>query len=115
MTIRWTRVLNELNKTAEPKFESTSQLLEYLYVTQHYSLSQLAELYECHLTTVRRKLLQLGIKLRHRGGNHDRTRIFITDEEFRTMSLKEIAFKKGCHISTVSKKYKQYLMKGGEK
>jgi transposase len=113
MTMRWDKVLKETNDLFPKKrtLQTIDQLLRKLYCYFNYSTSQIATICDCNPSTIKKKLVQLNIKLKGRGGPNRKSTLLITEEDYRMLSLKELAKKYSCHPSTVVRLTKKYRTK----
>lgn len=109
MTMRWSKVLKEVNEVKTfGQFKTIDDLLKKLYKKYKFSTRTLAELCGCDPTTVRTKLIKLGVKLRERGGPNNRSNINITRDDWLLLNIKELAKKYGCHPTTAIRLTKKY-------
>lgn len=89
-------------------------MLVDLYIGQDKSLNDIAkELGGMTFTTVRNKLLRLGIQLKKRGGAQNvlSRPIDISQEEYESSSYKEMALRHTCSLSTIYQRTRVYPRK----
>lgn len=85
-------------------FESEKQMLQQLYEEAGFSLKELEHVIGFSYITVRRRLMDCGIKLRGRGGAHKvkrRKLLAVPDAELKFTPPNELALHYKVHLSTV--------------
>lgn len=108
-TIYWLPVHQDLQKYVPKKHNKTlDECLRYLYIVQNLSLSDIAGLTKhASMSALRTQMLKAKIKMK-RKGKPDNTTWYLTEEDYNTLSIKEIMVKYNCSPSTAIKKREIY-------
>lgn len=111
MTTKWDPII-KLLKGVGWKGKTTKELLIFLYCTKHYGTNKIATICDCSRTTIINQLNKYHVKLRKRGGPNRTPVVFVSEQDYKALSLKEIAAKYHIHIGTAARKIRPYKKKG---
>ena len=102
--VNWYRVLNALKPVCPEGTNTIKEALQFLYVDQNQSLNDIVDLSNRELLCLgplRRKLADLGIPIKHKGGDNCSKYIPLTKEDFEQNSARELAKEHNVHITTI--------------
>ena len=115
--IVWSTVQKNLKACYPVETDNLADLLTYLYCDLRLPVQQIVDSTqgECCYISLLRKMKELGIPIRKKGGKRHIKQCSITRDEYLTHSYKELALKYGVSMGTIRNRCRRYINGVGKK